>query len=244
MARILVIDDDAALRAVQSPTSAATTLRCCGRRSAITVMVAVTLVVTVACATPTRRRVGTDMTHVGVTALLLGAAAEGTAAGLGDHPVPRRGFEIAGAVTAGAGVIALGIGLYMRATSPREPPDAVSLDPVRQRHRWERRVGVVLASLGGLATAVGVAHAIGAVRDSTLAEAQCVDGNCDADGNRLRSRSATLRLAAELLIGPGIVGAVGGIMMYRSAPDVSISRVQIIPTLTDDRIGAAIVGRF
>jgi hypothetical protein len=209
----------------------------------MTATVAVALVVT-ACATSTQRRISTAITNVGVTGLLLGAAAEGTAAGLGDHPAPRSAFEIAGAVTAGVGVFALGIGLYLRATSPAEPPDVVSLDPVRRRHRWERRVGVVLAGLGGLATAVGVAHAVGAVRDGTLAEAQCVGGICNADGTRLRSRSETLRLAAELLIGPGIVGGLGGITLYRSAPDVSFSRVQIIPMLTEDQIGAAVVGRF
>jgi hypothetical protein len=209
----------------------------------MTAIVAVALVVT-ACATSTRRRIGTEIANVGFTGVLLGVAAEGTAAGLGDHPAPRSAFEIAGAVTAGLGVIALGIGLYERATSPAEHPDAVSLDPLRRRHRWERRVGVVLSGLGGLATAVGVAHAVGAVRDSTLAEAQCVDGICNADGTRLRSRSETLRLAAELLIGPGIVGGLGGITLYRSAPDVSFSRVQIIPMLTDSQIGAAVAGRF
>jgi hypothetical protein len=232
MARIVVIDDDAALRARQSAI---------GTTAPAILIVAATLVVTAACATSTRRHVGTEIADVGVTGLLLGAAAEGTAAGLGDHPAPRSAFEIAGGATAGVGVIALGIGLYMRATSPEELPDVVSLDPVRRRHRWERRVGVALASLGGLATAVGVAHAVGAVRDSTLAEAQCVDGMCNADGTRLRSRSETLRLAAELLIGPGVVGGLAGITLYRSAPDVS---VQIIPMLTDDQIGAAVVGRF
>ena len=189
----------------------------------------------------TRRKTGTRIADVGVGALLLGAAFEGTAAGLGDHPDPQRGFAIAGGVSAGIGAIALGIGLYVRATSPAEPPDAISLDPLRSRHRWERRVGVAVASLGALAVAVGVAHAIGSAHDSGLADDQCPGGACNADGARLQARAHTLALAAELLIGPGAVGVVGGIVLYRSAPDTG---VQIVPMIAPERVGAAVVVRF
>ncbi len=208
---------------------------------------AIVVVAAVASAAPARadepharRKTGTRIAQVGAGAILLGAAFEGTAAGLGDHPGPQNGFAVAGGVTAGVGLLALGVGLYLRETSPPEPPDAISLDPVRSRHRWERRVGVAVAGLGALAVAVGTAHAVGSVHDSGLADDQCPNGACNADGARLQARAHTLALAAELLIGPGLVGLVGGIVLYHSAPDT----VQVVPVIAPERVGAAVILRF
>jgi hypothetical protein len=188
-----------------------------------------------------RRRLANRVTLAGAVVLLSAAAAEGTAAGLGDHPGPQQGFAITGGVLAGAGAVTLGVGLLLRATSPDDAPDAISLDPTRRRHRWERRVGASLAGLGALAATIGVIHAIGAAHDDGLADAQCPGGLCNADGARLQRRAETLRLAAQLLIGPGLVAMTGGIVMYRSAPDQT---VELVPVLAPDHAGAAIVGRF
>ena len=207
-------------------------------RTAI-VIAAVTIAATPASAD--RRRIATRIAYGGLTAVLLGIAAEGTAAGLGDYPDPQRRFAIAGGISTGIGAIGLGLGLYLRATSPAVAPDAISLDPVRSRHRIERRVAVALTSLGALSVAVGVAHAVGAYRDSSLADAQCPNGVCTANGTRLFGRAQTLKLAAEMLIGPGVVGMMGGIVMYRSARDTS---AQIVPVVAPTQIGAAVAGRF
>lgn len=172
--------------------------------------------------------------------MLVGAALGGTAAGLSDYPDTQRDFALSAVITGGVGTLALATGLYLRATSPGEPPDAISLDPVRRRHRAERRVGFALAGLGSIAVAVGVAHAVGSVHDGGLADAQCPGGTCNADGERLRARAHTLALAAEMLIGPGLVGALGGIVMYRAAPD----RAQVAPMVGPGEVGAMVMGRF
>ena len=190
-----------------------------------------------------RRHTGTRVTQAGVLLLMAGAASEGTAAGLSDHPGPQEGFFVTGLALGGVGAVVLGAGLYLRATSDAPPRDAIELDPVRSRHRWERRVGLSIAAAGALVSAVGLAHVVGAVHDHDLADNLCPGGTCNADAERLRARSFTLALASGMLLGPGIVGIAGGLAMYESAPD-SGDGPHIVPVAGPDRIGAALVGRF
>jgi hypothetical protein len=190
-----------------------------------------------------RRKHGTRLVQAGTLALMAGAASEGTAAGLSDHPGPQQGFFAAGLAIGGIGAVLLASGLYLRETSPAEAPDAIARDPVRRRRRWERRVGLSILGAGALVSAVGMAHVVGAVHDHDLADNLCPGGACDADAQRLVARSHTLALASLLLLGPGIVAMAGGAALYVGSPDPDAG-VAIVPVATPDQLGAAIVGRF
>lgn len=189
-----------------------------------------------------RRHTGTRIMYVGLAASLTGVALGAFAVGLGnDRPDAAVPFYAASGVTLGLGALALASGSYLRATSPAEAPDAISLDPVRARHRNERRVGIALIGAGAAITLTGLAHAVGAYRDQDLADAQCPGGACNADGARLVARSHTLGLAADMLVGTGVIGLAGGIILYRGGRD---GGPRVVPVIGPREAGAAIFGHF
>lgn len=189
-----------------------------------------------------RRRLGTKIAYAGLASSLTGIAVGAFAIGLGmDRPDAARPFYAVGYGTLGLGAIGLAAGFYLRRTSPEAPPDPIALDPVRSRHRTERRVGVALGGLGAAVLITGLAHAVGAYRDDSLADAQCPNGICNPDGARLLSRSKTLALAAEMLIGTGAVGLAGGVILYRGGRDTG---PRLVPVAGPHLVGTAVVGRF
>jgi len=189
-----------------------------------------------------RRRTGTRIAYAGVAATLTGIAVGAFAIGLGnDRPDAARPFFAASGISLGLGAIGLATGFYLRGTSPEDPPDAISLDRVRARHRNERRVGVALVGLGAAVLITGIAHAVGAYYDNDLAKDRCPDGTCDASGARLLARSHTMALAADMLIGTGTIGLAGGIILYRGGRD---TRASVTPVVGTHQVGAAVAGRF
>ncbi len=190
----------------------------------------------------TRRQTGTKIAYGGLASALTGVALGAFAIGLGnDRPDAARPFYVASFVTLGLGAAGLATGLYLRATSPPGPPDPVALDPVRARHRNERRAGIVLMGLGAAVLVTGIAHGVGAWRDDDLASDHCPDNICDADGARLSKRAHTLALAADMLIGTGAVGFAGGVILFRGGRDTG---AQVVPAVGAHQAGAALVGRF
>lgn len=188
-----------------------------------------------------RRRTGTRIAYAGLTASLTGVALGAFAIGLGnDRPDAARPFYAASGISLGLGAIGLATGFYVRATSPEDPPDAISLDPIRSRHRSERRAGIVIGGLGAASLATGIAHAVGAYRDNDLAKAQCPGGVCNADGTRLVSRSQTLVLAADMLMATGAIALAGGIILYRGGSDPA----RVVPVAGAHQVGAVVVGHF
>ncbi|MEO8706614.1 MAG: hypothetical protein ABI867_41700 [Kofleriaceae bacterium] len=189
-----------------------------------------------------RRRTGTRVAYVGLTSTLAGIALGAFAIGLGnDRPDAAKPFYAASAITLGGGSIALATGLTLRATSPQDPPDAISLDQVRARHRNERRAGIAIGGVGASILITGIAHAIGAWRDNQLAQDQCPDGLCSVNGARLFQRAHTLSHAADLLVGMGAVGLAGGIILYRGGRDTG---TRLVPLAGANQVGAAAIGHF
>jgi len=187
-----------------------------------------------------RRHRGTRIAKVGLGATLTGIAVGSFAIGLGnDRPDAARPFYYVAGVSLGAGVLGLATGLYLRATSPVDPPDAIARDPVRSRHRAERRAGVAIGGLGAAAVITGIAHAIGAIYDDRLADRRCADGVCGPDGDRLRARSHTMALAAYMLTGMGAIGIAGGVILYRGGRDAVVT-----PVVGMHSVGAGISGSF
>jgi hypothetical protein len=189
-----------------------------------------------------RRRLGTKITWAGVAAFLTGGAVGAFAIGLSmDRPEAAKPFFAAAGVSLGLGVIGIVTGVYVRATSPGDAPDAISQDRVRARHRNERRVGIAMMGASAAVLATGIAHFVGAWRDDDLSHAQCPQGVCNDDGARLQSRSHTLLLAAYMLSGPGVIGLAGGLALYRGGRDTG---ARIVPVAGAHDAGAAIVGHF
>jgi hypothetical protein len=189
-----------------------------------------------------RRRTGTKLAHVGLAGTLTGIAVGAFAIGLGnDRPEAAKPFYAASAIAFGVGAVGFATGFYLRATSPVDPPDAITLDPVRARHRNERRAGIAIGGLGAAVLITGIAHGIGAWRDNDLAAAQCPNGVCTANGARLLSRAHTLALAADMLIGTGALGLAGGIILYRGGRD---DGPRVVPVVAPDQVTAAVSGRF
>jgi hypothetical protein len=95
----------------------------------------------------------------------------------------------------------------------------------RDHHgRVQRIVAAMLGGLSGGVFAIGIPHAIGAAYDAHLAKPQCPD-LCTPDGERLEHRAATLRLAAEMLLGTSAVGVLGAVVLWRG------SRVQAVAAI-------------
>jgi hypothetical protein len=106
------------------------------------------------------------------------------------------------------------------------------------RHGRVQRI--VAAMLGGVSAgvfAVGTAHAIGAAYDNHLAASQCPD-LCTSDGQRLEHRAATLRLAAQMLLGTSAVGILGAVVLWHG------SRVEAIAAVTPSQVATSFVVRF
>lgn len=189
-----------------------------------------------------RHRKGTRIAKIGLGATLTGIAMGAFAIGLGnDRPDAAKPFFAGSAVLLGSGVGLLAGGFYLRGTSEADP-DPLANDPVRARHRAERRAGVALIGIGGVVLITGVLHGIGAYYDNHLASDRCApDGTCAPGGERLRSRSHTMALAADMLIGTGAIGVAGGVILYRGGRDTG---PQLSPMIGSDQVGATVGGRF
>jgi hypothetical protein len=105
----------------------------------------------------------------------------------------------------------------------------------RDPHRTRRITGKVIATLGALDIAIGLAHVIGSAYDNHLAGPLCPNHACNADGARLLRRSHTMALAADMLIGMGVVGTAGGVILWVGSPP----RDDAPPA-----VGLAVVRRF
>jgi hypothetical protein len=163
-----------------------------------------------------RRRTGNRLAQGGVAATITGIVVGSFAIGLSNgRPDAAKPFFAASLVSFGLGAVGLTSGLYLRATSPGDPPDAIALDPVRSRRRNERRVGVGLIGASAAVLITGILHGIGAAYDNHLAAERCTEDVCDAGGARLRSRAHTMALASDMLTGMGAIGLAGGFILYR-----------------------------
>lgn len=109
---------------------------------------------------------------------------------------------------------------------PPPPPDAPP--PARE----ERRGSALPTGLwigGGAAAAAGLVIGAVALANKGISDDHCPTATtCDAEGVRAMSTARTLAWTANVVIGVGVLAAVGGVVVYFTAPRSAMARKLLV----------------
>ncbi len=112
---------------------------------------------------------------------------------------------------------------------PSPPPPPQDVPPPG---REERRGGSLATGLwigGGAAAAAGLVVGAVALANKGVSDDHCPTATtCDAEGVRAMSTARTLAWTANVVIGVGVLAAVGGVVVYFTAPRSAMARKLLV----------------